>query len=185
MHSLTGTIPSEWEMMTSLRFVYISAFGFAQSPLPPFISTATNLMSIQILSTDLTGNLDSFVHLSSLQQLYLSLGQLTGSIPTEIGLLSDLAKFNVEVAPRIEGTLPTEIGLLTNLQELALWKNVGVTGAIPSELSLLTKLVLLDLGETGLTGSIPSELCEFETPVVIRICGQEADWLCNIDTCYR
>lgn len=183
VHSLTGTIPSEWERMTSLRTVYISAFGLAQSPLPSFISTATNLMSIQILSTDLTGNLDSLVHLSSLQQVFLSLNQLTGTIPTEIGLLSNLGRFNVEFAPHIEGTLPTEVGLLTNLQELVLWKNVGMTGAIPSELALLTKLALLDLHETSLTGSIPSEICELETPVVIRTCDPEVNKLCKIETC--
>ena len=42
---------------------------------------------------------------------------LSGAIPTEIGLLTNLQVFNIALNADITGTIPTEIGLLTNLLE--------------------------------------------------------------------
>lgn len=180
--SLTGSIPPEWETMTSLQTFSIAAFGLDRSPMPPFINTATNLREIRIVFTDHTGSVDSFVHLSSLQVLVLDLSQLTGTIPTEIGLLTDLQEVSINYAPQIEGTLPTEVGLLTNLSKLSFWHS-NLTGAIPSELAHLTKLTVLDLRDTELTGLIPIELCELQNTEILTC--PEGYKHCGIDSCNR
>ena len=182
VQSLTGSIPSEWETMTSLQRFSIAAFGLDRSPMPSFINTATNLREVRLLFTEHTGSVDSFVHLSSLRVLVLGLSQLTGTIPTEIGLLTDLEQLSIKFSPRIEGTLPTEVALLTNLFKLELLQS-DLTGTIPSELANLAKLKVLDLRKTDLTGSIPIELCELETAEILTC--PEGHRHCGIDSCNR
>jgi Leucine-rich repeat (LRR) protein len=57
----------------------------------------------------------------------------------------------------LTGSIPSELGNLSNLRALSLWGN-SLTGSIPSELGNLSYLWHLNLGGNSLTGSIPSEL---------------------------
>ena len=66
---------------------------------------------------------------------------LRGIIPTEIGLLSDLAVWGMERGG-LASTIPTEVGLLTNLIFLDLDFN-ELTGSLPDELFTLTDLTQL------------------------------------------
>jgi hypothetical protein len=61
----------------------------------------------------------------------------------------------------LNGTIPTEIGELSNLVELYLGRN-RFTGSIPTELGLLSNLedVNVGAGNDQLTGSVPTELCD-------------------------
>lgn len=48
---------------------------------------------------------------------------------------------------RLIATIPTEIGLASNLQELNLsFNDVGLTGTIPTEVGFLSQLTYLNLG---------------------------------------
>merc|ERR1712238_421061 len=55
------------------------------------------------------------------------------------------------------GTIPSEIGLMTGLTNI-LFENNDFTGTIPSEIGVLTDLNSLHLSNNLLTGSIPSEV---------------------------
>lgn len=66
---------------------------------------------------------------------------LVGTIPTEIGLLTDLAVWGMERGG-LSSTIPTEVGLLTNLIFLDLDFN-ELTGSLPDELFTLTDLTQL------------------------------------------
>ena len=57
----------------------------------------------------------------------------------------------------LSGSIPTELGTLTNLEDLNLYGN-NLTGIIPAELGNLSKLWSLDLGGNQLSGSIPAEV---------------------------
>ena len=76
----------------------------------------------------------------------------------------------------LTGTLPSEIGRLTELRRLNLW-NLGdgpfnsVTGPIPPELGELKKLEVLWLGANHLSGSIPPELGGLESLQVLALGG--------------
>jgi Leucine-rich repeat (LRR) protein len=89
-------------------------------------------------------------------KLYLAGNQLTGSIPTELGKLTNLRELNLS-DNQLTGSIPTELGKLTNLRELRLSRN-QLTGSIPTELGNLSNLEFLSLYENDLAGSIPSEL---------------------------
>ncbi|CAB9506428.1 leucine rich repeat [Seminavis robusta] len=81
---------------------------------------------------------------------------LTGSIPTEIGLLTMLTGLLLN-EHSLSGSIPSEFGLLTRLIYLSLYQsNLG--GSIPTEVGLMTALTGLWLSDNNIDGNIPSEL---------------------------
>ncbi|KAK1314920.1 hypothetical protein QJS10_CPA06g00077 [Acorus calamus] len=89
---------------------------------------------------------------------------LTGPIPTTIGLISKLSnlsfsdnKLSGPIPKEIEGDLPNEIGNLTNLLALGLSSN-SFSGHIPKEFSDLTSLWSLDINDNQLEGELPRSL---------------------------
>jgi len=86
----------------------------------------------------------------------ISNNQLTGSIPPEIGNLTNLTFLDLG-NNQLTGEIPSEMGNLTNLTFLDLGNN-QLTGEIPSEIGNLTSLIQLDLHQNELTGSIPPEI---------------------------
>ena len=91
-------------------------------------------------------------------KLNLENNQLTGSIPPEIGNLTNLRYLNLS-QNQLTGSIPPEIGNLTNLTGLYLNDN-GLTGLIPSEIGNLTNLKYLRLFHNQLTGEIPESICD-------------------------
>ena len=81
--------------------------------------------------------------------LDLSNNQLTGSIPPEIGNLTNLTWLWLN-DNQLTGSIPPEIGNLTNLTRVSLYDN-QLTGSIPSELGNLTNLTYLNLKSNQLT----------------------------------
>ena len=58
---------------------------------------------------------------------------------------------------QLSGSIPPELGNLTNLTTLELWEN-QLSGSIPTEIGSLTNLTILNLSYNQFSGSIPSEL---------------------------
>ena len=68
--------------------------------------------------------------MSRLNFLFLYDNRLSGQIPSEIGLLSDLITLHLYNNYNIQGTIPTSIGNLWVLKELLLSQN-NLSGTIP------------------------------------------------------
>lgn len=82
--------------------------------------------------------------------------KLTGSIPIELGNLTNLQSLNLS-SNQLTGSIPSTIGNLTNLQTLFL-NNSTLSGSIPRELGNLTRLQTFKLSGNQLTGNIPAEI---------------------------
>ncbi|CAB9504843.1 Leucine Rich Repeat [Seminavis robusta] len=91
---------------------------------------------------------------------YLLMGGkgLTGSVPREIGMLSELLIFDFEKNFGLEySTIPSEIGLLTNLLRMSADRNY-LAGTVPTEIGLMTSMVELYLGYNPFPSTIPTEI---------------------------
>ncbi len=91
--------------------------------------------------------------------IYLRGNQLTGSIPPELGSLSELKDLYLSYN-WLTGPIPPELGSLSNLKDLFLHVN-QLTGPIPLELINLSNLRSLYLSYNQLTGCIPAPLQHF------------------------
>lgn len=112
---------------------------------------------LQLFDNQLTGTIPTELgRLTNLNELLLNGNQLTGSIPTALGRLTNLYALYLD-GNQLTGSIPAELGRLTNLVDLRLWNN-QLTGAIPTELGNLTNLIVLFLNSNQLTGRIPPEL---------------------------
>ena len=69
----------------------------------------------------------------------LTLFELLGNIPTEIGLLQNLEILSL-YGNKLQGTIPTEIGRLKNLKTLLLLKGNNLSNLIPIEVCCLKEL---------------------------------------------
>jgi Leucine-rich repeat (LRR) protein len=92
------------------------------------------------------------------QQIGLSLNNLTGVIPPQIGDLSGMDSLSL-FYNQIGGGIPVELGNLTNLTSLNLGCN-QLTGPIPSQLGYLGNLQFLNLQTNKLSGIIPVEISD-------------------------
>ena len=112
---------------------------------------------LYLIEPALTGTIPPELgQLSQLIVLYLQYNQLAGPIPAELGQLSQLQELYLG-ANQLTGPIPLELGQLSHLTNLVLFGN-QLTGTIPAELGQLTQLQELYLGANQLTGPIPAEL---------------------------
>jgi len=80
---------------------------------------------------------------------------LFGTIPTEIGLLTELTGFHV-YSNYLTGTIPTELGKCSKMLDAEFYEN-WFTGSIPTEIGSLTDLTYFSVEDNALTGPIPTE----------------------------
>ncbi|GJY54035.1 MDIS1-interacting receptor like kinase 2-like protein [Tanacetum coccineum] len=101
------------------------------------------------------GNLD-FSSFPNLERFIIDRCHLEGSIPEQIGMLSNLAHLSLR-GTNLNGTLPVSITNLTKLVELDLSRN-NFKSTIPSQIGNLKNLLHLDLSHNNFIGPIPSSL---------------------------
>lgn len=93
----------------------------------------------------------------SLFSLWLDSNEVSGSIPTTIGLIKDLASFSITNAA-LTGTIPTEFGNLVGLKRVWLYNN-NLTGDIPSALENLKDLQVFEIHQNNVVGDVPESVC--------------------------
>jgi hypothetical protein len=95
-----------------------------------------------------------------LVNLELDLNNLGGSLPAELGLLSNsLRRLTLRGGPTkfLAGSLPPELGYLTELKVFFVRGN-NLSGIVPQEIGYWRLLEQLDLSKNRLAGTIPTEI---------------------------
>ena len=116
-----------------------------------------NITNLSIINSGLSGEIPHEIGLmTDLQVIKLKYNELTGPIPPEIGNLTKLVKLELDFN-NLSGPLPAELWTLDSLTQLRLQKN-QFTGSIPPEIGNLTQLTHLYLYGNQFTGSIPAEI---------------------------
>ena len=105
-------------------------------------------------------------------QLHLVEQQLNGSLPFEMGDLTELKWLSIARNPNLTGAIPPEMAGLTKLEVLYLWEN-DLTGPVPTWLGGLIELQQLSLGHNRLSGPIPAELRSLVSLDTLYLAGNE------------
>lgn len=120
----------------------------------------TNWTTIEGISPPVNCNLGDLygVELDTsgrVSEIILFGNNLTGTLPSEIGLLTELTSLYLN-NNLISGNIPTEIGNLLNLNTLSIPNN-QLAGSIPISIGSLNSLTTLYLNTNQLSGYIPQE----------------------------
>eukprot|EP00980_Cylindrotheca_fusiformis_P028023 scaffold22577_cov122-Cylindrotheca_fusiformis.AAC.2 len=152
-----GTIPTNLGDLSSLTHVGIEA-NFISGTLPSQIGYLKSMRELTLGNNTLSGKVPTalFTSCGELRKLDLFQNSFTGSLPAEVGLLTNAQVIYFE-KNLFNGNLPSELGLLSNLSTLWLHSN-NFRGAIPSEIGRLTKLRDLNLSQNSLTGTLPPSI---------------------------
>mmetsp|Transcript_60088 Transcript_60088/g.178166 ORF Transcript_60088/g.178166 Transcript_60088/m.178166 type:complete len:244 (-) Transcript_60088:314-1045(-) len=156
-------MPSEMGMLHHLEILNLrKSHVFDMKP----VYNLTQLVELDLHDNSLavggpTTILPSISRLSNLKYLDISESSVNGTIPSEIGMLSNIEFLDLhaqfEASLQLTGTLPSELGMLSNLKQMILYWN-ALQGPLPAELGMLIKLEQLYLNENDFTGPLPAEL---------------------------
>lgn len=149
----------DWSDMTSLQSLVLGTVNLsATKNRLDWLGQLTSLSNLHIKSCHLSIPFPSTITaLTSLRELDLSDNGLTGTIPQDIGQLTNL-KHELNLSNnRLTGTIPDSIGALTNLSWLDLSNN-RLSGPIPSTVGNMNSLYDLKLSNNELVGPIPDSI---------------------------
>ncbi|KAL0398447.1 UNVERIFIED_CONTAM: Receptor kinase-like protein Xa21 [Sesamum radiatum] len=157
---LTGLVPNSLGELKFLEFFNIAINAFtSESSDMSFVTSLTNCMRLKFMwvaDNFLSGYLpDSIGNFSSsLEQIDMSNCRIKGSIPKEIGNISNLAFLYMDNND-FTGFIPTTIKGLKNLQLLSLLGN-RLSGPIPDDICHLFSLGELTLSKNKIYGPVPA-----------------------------
>ncbi|KAM3682703.1 hypothetical protein ACJW31_12G092000 [Castanea mollissima] len=127
--------------------------------IPPEIGNLKSLFSLSFQFNNLSGSIPTSLGvLSNLTVLHLNGNLLSGTIPKELGNLKSLISLQLDTN-QLNGTVPISLGNLSNLEVLFL-RNNQLSGPFPQEIGNLLKLVVLQLDTNHSTGPLPQNLCQ-------------------------
>ena len=142
-NDLTGAIPQEWIDITNVNYNGNLLVGPGLS----ISSVERDALVALYNSTDGANWKDNTGWMGRLEPNVVGWVTCLSASVTQLSLMSN----------SLTGTIPSELGNLTNLTWLNLSRN-SLSGGIPGELGNLTNLEQLNLSDNSLSGSIPREL---------------------------
>ncbi|KAK7259464.1 hypothetical protein RIF29_25072 [Crotalaria pallida] len=150
-NSLTGYLPSELGLLTSLKRLSLPYNNFSNS-IPSNLFNATTLVVLDLSHNSLSGSIPSQIRsLRFLRHVDLSSNALTGSLPDSLSHLAALVGTLNLSFNRFSGGVPAALGRLPVAVSIDLRYN-NLTGKIPQVGSLLNQGPTAFSGNPGLCG---------------------------------
>lgn len=113
--SLSGSLTSSIGTLISLASLSLPYNSIGGS-IPTAIGLLTSLSHFDLGLNNLAGSIPTAIGLmTSLTRLHINHNKLTGSIPTTVGYLTSLIYFAIDINTYLTGTVPTQICLLSKL----------------------------------------------------------------------
>jgi len=141
--------------------VYEADDAFNDETWDGFFDDKVPIHSLDLQANGLFGTIPNEIGL--LTNIYgaidLSTNSIEGSIPSHLGMLSKLQCMVIHTN-ELENELPTELGSMTNLRKFDVSGNSAITGTVPYSLKNWSKIEVLEVQNTGLCGRVPMGLCE-------------------------
>ncbi|XP_062198143.1 probable LRR receptor-like serine/threonine-protein kinase At3g47570 [Phragmites australis] len=151
-----GQIPPSLANATNLESINIGDNAF--HGIIPSFGSLSNLNELILASNQLEAGdwsfLSSLTNCTKLEVLSLGTNIMQGNLPSSVGSLARSLKALVLHANKISGTIPPEIGNLTNLGFLRMEQN-NFVGDLPGSIGNLANLTFLNLSRNKLSGQIP------------------------------
>ena len=155
-----ATLPKEFSRLTNLKHLQFSSCKLGGT-IPPEYRSLTNLQVFDMRWNDLTSGFpESIGEITSLQKFLVRYATFRYDIPTTFGNLLQLKELDLYAVKYLSGTVPTEIGRLTNLEKLYL-AGTKLTGSLPIQMKNLTNLEELSLPES--INNVPTEVCNLKS----------------------
>ena len=146
-NAVTGTIPSSLANCSLLQAINMN-YNQLTGTIPSGIGSLASLFELSLLGNQLSGSLPDFSSAQTLQNLFLSDNDLSGSIPSTLGSASHMHYLWLD-GNQLTGAVPSSLGNLTNLAELELNGN-ALDGDLPSTLTALTGVTTLTIHHNAL-----------------------------------
>ncbi|KAH9607033.1 hypothetical protein KSS87_013808 [Heliosperma pusillum] len=186
---MSGTLSPFLANLTYLQVLDFRALQNLTGPIPLELGKLSNLTHLHLYRNQLSGSItSSFRHFPKLKLLSLSDNNLMGIIP-ELFFQTSTLMVELDLSRnQLSGPLPSSIGMLTSLTTLRLSNN-HLSGVIPTSIGDLASLLTLELGDNKLTGVLPDSignLPKIETINLVNnmITGHIPSSLGNLSTIY-
>jgi len=159
--NMTGSFPAAMWTIPTLKSMELDGNNFLdvdfplenRSPLLERISVSGTRLTLPTIPVELAQQ-----H-PSLRTIDMSVTEVGGPIPTELGLLVNLTNLYL-YETNVDGTIPSELGAATSLVELAV-SQTNLDGTVPTEVGALPDLIRIYLEQTNILGPLPDEEDQF------------------------
>lgn len=156
-YKLDGQLPSTLGDLMHLQSLIMSKNSI-DGPIPTSLCKLSNLVILELDTNGISGTIPSCLgeNLRSLGELWLFANRLEGSIPSTVGMFSEMTFFSV-ASNHLEGVIPEELWQMTNLINLQVYSNT-LTGTLSSRVGSLVQLQRLYVMDNLLSQSLPSTI---------------------------
>jgi len=157
-NNLVGKIEEvSWEQLNKVKELYLKG-NHLKGSIPPSIGSMTDLEWLIIQGKTTAKRPSPTQRTYHRGKSRSNTNDFSGTIPKELGNLSNLKRLEISQAPNVTGPIPSELGNLSNLIGLYLNWNDFSGESIPASFGNLTNLEYLYMASSNLEGTIPASL---------------------------
>ena len=182
---LSGTLPAWLGRMTTLDDLNVRNNWWISGTVPTQLGEQRNLSNnLQLWFNRMSGTYPvQLTQLHRMKGIFLEGNYLSGTLPSEVGLLSNGLTHNLgQSFNYLSGFIPTQIGRLSKLQRCIQLNVNRLSGTLPQELAQLTKIGTtdwwppgapapcqgLDLYSNLLSGTVPDAFLPQRPPLLLQ-----------------